>query len=1078
MRLRWSSIFSALILLVICTLSKIAPAQTPATTPNFGGFYAAPFVSAGSPENATIVTGDFNNDGKPDVATVNSNGQLEVLLNNGSGGFETPSIIPVQKLSGISSYSLNAAIAVDLNGDGYSDLVLGTSPSSSLYPVLIVLLNQKNGSFGPPTTLSLPNPTTSPIATYSYGLAQTTASGHNDIVAVELLNPGQILLQVLTNDGSGNFSPQTTQIINIPVAQQTYGYIHLMPAFADANHDGKQDLLLERENPQLLADYVDVLLGNGNGTFQPPSTNTTVTFPSPKTGPLPYTVLTAQSLTTAPSKADLILVNNSGVYVALSNGDGTFQTPSLLLNTNQTQNQALQTGGITEVQIVDLNGDSKPDLITIGSGALVTYLGNGDGTFNGITGTAVAFGDGGFGSLIQTVTADFNGDGKIDFANSDASGNVELGIGNGDGTFVATPLLYSANTPTLPPYAFAVGAAGDLNGDGLTDLIALGPNSIVTGLTNAKGGLSYQTTLPYSTYGAVFVEPATGDFNGDGKQDIVLVGNDGTAAVALSNGDGTLKTPTVITPSMTLACGFYYSAVGDINGDGKLDLVFAYPGDTICNGGNTVPSGYFTVLGNGDGTFKTPAFHAAETDLYTVALASFHGKNHPLDLILGSAGLISLSGSASILQGNGDGTFGTPTVVYTGNSVQQILTDDFNQDGSPDLTLVTQDSGTGGGAMLYAGNGDGTFEKSTSFGANTINNAAVYADVNGDGIPDLIADDRFGLMFVNLGTGQGSFAESINYFFTGVSTPLFAGKFLGDNTQSIVGFSEYGGGTAFFMNQGGTSLTITASPNPVTAGGNAVLTANLAATLSHQPAPTGTIKFYDNNSTLLGSTPVGTPFSATGLQIGAHSITAVYPGDSHFNPNTSTTLSVTVSAPPPDPDFTFTSSAATLTLTKGQSGTLNFTIGANASLSATTTFQCTGLPAESTCSFSPATLNVAAGNSGTTTLSISTKAASTNVRLKAGAQTNLTGMGVIAAGGLLFLVLPRKRVGWLLLIAVMALGSMIPLNGCGGGSSPSNPTSPSDPGTPAGTSNVTVTATAVSGSTTITHATTIALTVQ
>ncbi|WP_263360035.1 FG-GAP-like repeat-containing protein [Acidicapsa ligni] len=1079
MHFRWSSAFSALIFLAVPASFQMAAAQTPTATPNFGGFYAAPVVSAGSTESATIVTGDFNKDGKPDLVTVNSSGQLEILLNNGSGGFETPSIIAAPKLSGINSYTLNAAIALDLNGDGYSDLVLGTSPNSSLHPALVVLLNQKNGSFGAPVTLSLPNPTGYPIDTYSYGLAQTTTSGHNDIVAVEWLNTDQILLQVLTNDGSGNFSPQTAQTINVPVAQQPYSSAHVMPAFADVNHDGKQDLLLEREDDRLLTDYVDVLLGNGNGTFQLPSPNTTVTFPSSNAGLVPYTVLTAQSLTTDASKADLILINYAGVYTALGNGDGTFQTPNLLLNKTQTPNQSLQTGCVLQVQAVDLNGDSKPDLVAVGCGALVTYLGNGDGTFNGITGTAVGFDDGGYGSVNLIVTADFNGDGKVDFANSDASGNVELGIGNGDGTFVATPLLYSANSPILPPQAVGVGAVADLNGDGFTDLIALGPNSLVTGLANAKGGFSYQTTLPYSTYGTVYVELSTGDFNGDGRQDIVLVGDDGTAAVALSNGDGTFRTPVnPITPSMALACALYYSAVGDINGDGKLDLVFAYPGDVGC-GGSTVPSGYFTVLGNGDGTFKTPTFYASGTDLYTVTLASFHGKNNPLDLILGSSGLFTLSGSASILKGNGDGTFEAPTVVYTGNSVQQILTDDFNQDGSPDLTLVTLDSGTGGEAMLYAGNGDGTFKKSTGLGANTINNSAIYADVNGDGIPDLIGDDRYGLMFVNLGTGQGSFAPSINYFFSGITTPLFAGNFLGDNTQSIVGFSEYLGGTAFFMNQGGTSLTVTASPSPVAGGTSVVLTANLAATLSHQPEPIGTIKFYDNSSTLLGSSPVGTPFSFTGLQPGVHSITAVYSGDAHFNPNTSTPFTVTISAPPPpDPDFTFTSSAVTLTLAAGLSGTLNLTIADNASLTSKTTFQCSGLPAESSCSFTPSTLSVSAGNSGTTTLSISTKAASTNIRLKVGSQAHLAGLGVIAAGGLLFLILPRKRAGWFLLVAVVTLGSLIPLSGCGGGSSPSTPTGSSDPGTPTGTSNITVTATATSGSTTITHTATIALTVQ
>lgn len=1057
----------------------IHPAASTAS-PNFGAFYATPFVSFGDSndigENVTLAA-DFNHDGKPDIASIGYLGSVTMLLNNGHGGF----LPPIISLNG--SWSTNAgdfeyplsiplAFAADFNGDGYPDLVLG-APNISQAATIVVRLNQKDGSFGPMIVLPLPNPNYGTSVEYSaFNIVQNPSSKYMDIVGVEQVFASggpQLLLTRFVNNGSGSFTAKPAQTITLPTTQTPY-VSGLSLSFADLDQDGNADLLLELDgSSNTPTKYVDVLLGNSDGTFQQPTSSSVVFTATPIDIGGATDVVHVQSLTGDPARLDLIMNLGESVQVSLSNGDGTFQAPK----------SVLQTLGVTQLLLADLNGDGKIDLIASGGGSLISYLGKGDGTFGPATGTTVAHGYSGFESVLRTALADFDGDGNLDFANGDYYGHLELGRGNGDGTFISTPLIHS-NTPLLNySVNFAVSAAPDLNGDGIPDLIGYGASSIVTGLSTGKGSFTFQAPFSASSYPIQYVESVVGDFNGDGKQDVILVRDDGTAAAALSNGDGTLKiSSSVITPAIKPACPLGNAAIGDLNGDGKQDIVFVYQGDSGC-GGTTISSGYFVVLGNGDGTFQTPVFQAQGTALYALALDSFHGKNQPLDLVVTDFGYRSTNSSVSILKGNGDGTFASAVVVKDTASlpVVDVLTDDFNQDGKADLTLVFEtESPTSAGASLYSGNGDGTFTEQEVLGVGTISANAIYADVNGDGVPDFIGNSSTGLLSVYLGTGQGNFGAPIQYFFDSISEPLFAGRFLGDNAISIVGTTDSSGSTAFFMNQGGTAFTVQPSTTSVISGESITINAGLTATLGGQPAPTGTITYYDG-STQLGNAAIGTPLGDIQLALGTHQITAKYSGDTHFNPNTSAAVTVTVASPPPAPDFTFTSSGTSLNISKGSTGTLTFNVAANSSLSATVAFQCTGLPSESTCVFSPSSLTVSAGGSGSTTLTIGTKAASA-VRRQAAGDTSKLPVGAFVVAGLLVFFIPRRRLTRMMMLIVVSLATLTVLSGCGGGSSSTTPISPVDPGTPTGTSSVTVTATGISGGTTISHTVVISLKVQ
>ena len=654
-----------------------------------------------------------------------------------------------------------------------------------------------------------------------------------------------------------------------------------------------------------------------------------------------------------------------------------------------------------------------------------------------------------------------------------------MSFGNGDGSFHAAPVVYSANNPVLTPVQVDFQVAGDFLGNGTKQLVGVGNGAFLSASPNGAGGFNYVAALPLATSGGFSrLYPVTGDFNGEGKQDIILRGYSHSAAVALSNGDGTFATPVYAASAASAegGCGLYSVAVGDVNGDGKLDLVTAYYGNDPCQQ-NTAPSGYLVALGNGDGTFKTATFTPSGESLAEVALAAYHGPGKPLDLVISDAGIppggfVPVNPAVSILTGNGDGTFGAP--VTQSNSSSQLLTDDYNQDGKPDLTLFD-----GSHALLYAGKGDGTFAAPVTISSIDGANEGLYVDVNNDAIPDLIFGGN-AVLSVALGTGGGSFATPINYFgltpnvstnggvsATVASVQIVAGNFLGDNAQSIIVSTGGTYGTDFFMNQGGTIFSVVPNTTTLTSGVSLNITVPLKATLQDQPVPTGAITLYDG-STVLSSGPVSA-FSLTTSQlvVGSHTLKATYSGDSNFYANTSPAVSVTVTAAVPE--FTLTADPATVTVSPGQSASFKMTVSANATLTGNVTFQCSGLPTEATCTFNPASLSVAAGQSGSVALAIATKAA-TSAQASPGGSRFSAGYAIAV---LMLIGLSRRRRN-LFMVLVLFCAVMSPLVGCGG----SSHKSPADPGTPAGTSTVTVTATVKSGNTTVTHTSTIKLFVQ
>jgi len=632
-------------------------------------FPAAPQFFGGSP----VAVADFNGDGKDDLLEVTSTGQLQVAFSTGDT-FTVPNLeIPV-------GASISGIVVADFNGDGKLDLAVAAG--GVVQTMLSVLLGNGDGTFQPRTDLPLPG--ISGISGLAVG--DLNGDGKLDLVATSSppdTSPNPILLLVFMGNGNGTFQPHVDYSPGDPHSEATVG----SPAIVDLNGDGKMDVALIYQVGYTDTYSVNVLLGNGDGTLQPH-----VDYLS-----------TAEPL---------------GLVVG------------------------------------DFNSDHKPDIAVLGTSAVGMMLGNGDGTLQANKDYATCLTHSSLGASL--VKADFNGDGKLDLVVSN-NGDFSLSVqfGNGDGSFQSCVNYWTGSVNEV--------LVGDFNGDGKPDLVT--DNSLL--LNSANG--TFPTNQRFLASGSAAIVVA--DFNGDGIPDLATANSSvcfcpgsSTVSVLLGNGDGTYRAH-VDTP----ATSPQDLAVGDFNGDGRIDLV------TVSFGKTTSTLG--VLLGNGDGTFQSPIAYSGAAGAWSVAVGDFNGDGK-LDLAVANSG----TPSVSVFLGKGDGTFGTRADYPTAYGTLFVAVGDFNNDGKLDIASAGLADITGqipGRVSVLLGNGDGTFQAHRDYAVGQAIGLAV-ADLNGDGNQDLVVTNGFDRctldqsgnivscaddsnVSVLLGNGDGTFKDAVNY---------------------------------------------------------------------------------------------------------------------------------------------------------------------------------------------------------------------------------------------------------------------------------------------------------------------------
>jgi hypothetical protein len=379
-----------------------------------------------------------------------------------------------------------------------------------------------------------------------------------------------------------------------PVAYSTGGRGAASVATADLRGNGNLDIVVANEcqNGNSCLGEAAVLLGNGDGTFQPTVTYSTGAYQATSVAVgdvsgdgIPDLVVASECLSLGQFGA---CTGDGVVSVLLGNGDGTFQ-PAVTYDVGAPVTYS--------VAIADLRGNGILDLavadfgLVLYEGAAGVLLGNGDGTFQ----TGVTYNSGGVSS-ISVAVADLNGDGIPDLAVTNScpsescqgDGTAGVMLGNGNGTFQPVVLYDSGGNS-----ANSV-AVGDLRGNGIQDLVvANGYYDNVMGVLLGNGDGTFQSPVTYFLDGILYDAVAIADLNGDGIPDLAVIDGchevrngacvgEATVSVLLGNGDGTFQSPIKYNSG---GSGTSAIAIGDVNGDGRPDLVVTICQDSNCNNG-------------------------------------------------------------------------------------------------------------------------------------------------------------------------------------------------------------------------------------------------------------------------------------------------------------------------------------------------------------------------------------------------------------------------------------------------------------------------------------------------------------
>ncbi|MFL6334774.1 MAG: FG-GAP-like repeat-containing protein [Pyrinomonadaceae bacterium] len=766
-------------------------------------------LSAGTGAQKAVAA-DLNGDGVPDLASANHGNSgspsVSVFIGVGDGTFAARRDYPAAQGAG-------SIVAGDFNGDGRPDLAVANSVFSQ--PVkqnVSIFLNNGDG------TLQVMKEFPVDDMANDLSAADFNKDGKLDLAVV-----CRTVVDVLLGNGDGTFQPKVTYAHGPGTTSSFDSAI----VSGDFNGDGNADLAAATTPAD--AGVVDVLLGNGDGTFRPA---------------VPYvsgrgTKRVAAGDLNGDGRLDLVTGNSfdGTLSVLIGRGDGTFQPKVDYASRSNS----------TSIKIADLDGDGKND-VTIASPGFTVLAGVGDGTLR----EAVIFeaGEGAFPTSV--AVADLDRDGRLDLF------GASNGFGTGSGLGVVSVLLNRSGTLAIG------GTVRDDAGAPMSDvaLVLTSQGSATkTFWTGASGEYSFRdlpvgasyTVEPFKTnYG--FTPPtqtftnltsdATADFtgailrfrisgtitaSGSPLSNVTVTLSGGASAVTTTAADGTYAftslpasgdytvTPSLprytFTPPNRVFSNLSSNRVGNFTGALQT---FTISGQVRDSGKNAVLAGMLVTLSGSktvttttgsDGRYSFPGLTVGGD--YTVTVSP-----RPTDTVFRSYVLSSSTSKSFLnLSSNAVGDFDVTLLVSpngTGQGAREVVAGDFNGDGKLDLAMSI-DFGTN--VSLLLGNGDGTFQTVRNVALGESNDALVPGDFDGDGKLDLALANRDGqrnpIVTVLYGNGDATFQVKTfalpappTFSFARNSTAIAAADMNGDGKLDLV---EAGGttdinGTVYSLN--------------------------------------------------------------------------------------------------------------------------------------------------------------------------------------------------------------------------------------------------------------------------------------
>ena len=727
------------------------PVSLPQINPGFAGFaQTSPY-----PACTSLFAGKFHHSSQMDFVATCQAGQLantinSALLNQGNGAFT----LVDDSVTAAAGYL--AALSVDLNGDGFDDLILLSNGNGTSNGGFAAQLSNGDGTFKAPVSYA---PKDAPNVLFSAAVAgDFEDNGRMDIA---LLSSNT--LYIFLNDGTGEFTQSASYTLTPPS-----GGSGAILVAGDLNGDHKTDLAVvfsTTSGPGTVTPYIS----EGNGQFTKGG--------SYSVGSNPFSAAIG-NFDTSSAYGDIAVSNSTGVTVLLGSSSGAFST-------SKSTPYPSPIGGGGSPVTGDFDKDGNLDLAFISgypNPLVIVFWGAGNGSFPSYSAYSIPI------PPVALVSTDINDDGRQDLAVAGGDGSVTLLYNIAARVFRAAPNTHSplatgiaaadfnrdgkkdvavVNTPScaapcdgtvtvLPGEGnyFAAGktytigmhgsaiAAGDINGDGVLDLV----------VTNSTAGDSADTSILLGIKGGGF-EPAHNiklgalsndaflvDMNGDGKLDLVE-----DSGVAFGDGKGDFGSlipfPDGIVATTTIA-------VADFNGDGHPDVVaLGQQADVLINNGKgdftatPLPLNEYSLPGEVFAVTAGPLKSGGPNDIVFTGIDTFDGNVGDQTFFFAFVVLNDGKGNFTPANYSGIGAPGLGLDLGASNSMTVTIAD-FNHDGYPDIGFSL-------GSLFFVSTGP-DFNNATLFPVSSgpFNTSAAYfavADFNNDGWPDVVFTNSYGI---------------------------------------------------------------------------------------------------------------------------------------------------------------------------------------------------------------------------------------------------------------------------------------------------------------------------------------------